>query len=293
MFGLKPLAARLLAGRPVNFAVRRIARHAAPETRLRMPLSMPQVEYRQRVGPVLLLDPKVDVVARDIYWGGRRPQSAADALVLRAVEMLCSEGCTFLDIGSYSGLFALVAARSSEATRAIAFEIVPENFLLIWRNIIANGVAGQVRAMLTGIGDEPGSIRMPTRLGLASLATSMSIGSQFSEGIEVPLVMLDSVAGDIAGPLVMKIDVEGFEGAVFRGGAETVRRLRPDIVCEILGSATEFEEIDAFLKPLGYRFLQARADGFHEAERLAPTPECRDWLLSCRPDIMKLTAQAA
>jgi FkbM family methyltransferase len=293
VFGLKPLAARLLATRPINMLARRAIRSAGAKARLRLPLSFPHVEYQHGAVRVILAEPHVDMVARDIFWGRGQPQAPEDARLLRAVRLLCDGECTFLDIGSYDGIFALVAARSSEQVRAIAFEIVPENFLLIWRNIIGNDLALRVDARLLGIADEQGTMRMPARLGLSSLASSMSIGSSFESGVAVPLDTLDTVAAEIGGCLVMKIDVEGFEAAVFRGGTETLRRLRPDVICEFLPAAKETETIEALLKSLGYRFFQSLPEGFRENARIVPSSDGWNWLLTCRPDAEALIARAA
>ena len=292
VLGLKPLAARLLATRPINVLARRAMRAAGPKARLRLPLSFPLVEYRDGGVSLLLAEPDVDMVARDVFWGGGKPQARADARLLRTVELLCAGECTFLDIGSYDGIFALVAARSSEQARAIAFEIVPENFLLIWRNIIGNDLASRVDARLLGIADKQGTMRMPARLGLSSLASSMSIGSRFQSGVAVPLDTLDNVVPDIVGSLVIKIDVEGFEAAVFRGGVETLRRLRPDIICEFLPAATEIDAIEALLKPLGYRFFQSLPEEFQENPHIVPSRAGWNWLLTCRPDAEALIARA-
>jgi FkbM family methyltransferase len=287
-FGPKRLTARLLASRPVNPLARLIARRLAPAKRVHLPLAQRSVTYCQTAGPVTLLNPRADQVARDVYWGGGRPQSAADARTLRCVEALCAGGGTFLDIGSYSGLFAMAAARASSEVRSIAFEIVPENLLLIWRNVIANDLVEQVEPRLLGIGDKPGRMRMPAGFDFLALASSMSIGSVFDEGVTVPLSTLDREAANALGPLIMKIDVEGFEGAVLRGGRRTIERLRPDIICELLPDARDHAEIDAMLAPLGYRYFQSREEGFTASKRLVPGLDGRDWLLSCRSDVDEL-----
>lgn len=291
--GIKRWAAAALKTRPVNAPARLIARHLAPARRMRLPLALDEVAYRQAcAAPVRMLDPGIDQVARDIYWGGGRPQNDADARTLRMVERLCRDGGTFLDIGSYSALFAMAAARSSDAIRAVAFDIVPENFLLCWRNVIANDLVQRVEPRLLGIGASSGQMRMPATLGLASLASSMSIGSDFSNGVAVPIATLDSQCAQIDGRLVIKIDVEGFEGDVFRGGRETLERLRPDLVCELLPDAQDHDDIQAMLSPLGYRFFLSTDAGLREETRVVPSREGRDWVFSCRSDIDDIIAAA-
>lgn len=284
VFGIKRAAGRLMSSRLLNPLLRRLARRFPPATRLRLPLAQKRVEYRQTAGRVTLLNPAADMVARDVYWGDGKPQNAADARTLRCIEALCSGGGTFYDVGSYSGLFALVAASAAPSLRAVAFEILPENYLLISRNIIENDAIGRVEARLCGLADRSGRIRVPSHLDLASLASSVSIGSTFSSGVSVPISTLDEVSAGHGGPFTIKIDVEGFELQVLAGGVRLIAEHRPDMICELLPGA-EAGAIQEMLEPLGYRFFRSAAGGFIEAKDIRPDPEARDWLFSARGEI--------
>ena len=109
--GLKPMAATVLLLPPINAPMRFVARNVLP-TRVcqRLPLNISEVAFQPvDAAPVKMLDVHRDQVARDIYWGGGRPTSEADSRVLRLVERLSADVTTFLDIGSYAALFALLA----------------------------------------------------------------------------------------------------------------------------------------------------------------------------------------
>jgi len=286
-FGAKPLIAALLAARPINPLVQLIARTAFPRRiAQRLPLARKHVDYRLASGEgIRLLDPLRDLVARDIYWGAGQPTNAAERRKLRCVERLSENAASFLDIGAYAGLYALIAARSNPSLRAVAYEIVPENYFLTARNIVENDLVERIDAKLCGIGETLGALRLPARMGGASLMSSMSLGSRFDAGVEVPVSTLDRETENLAPPFLMKIDVEGYEQQVFAGGARFIEQHRPDIICEILPDAQEAcRYIEAMVRPLGYRTFRFEDDGIREHATVEPRSELRDWLICARAD---------
>jgi FkbM family methyltransferase len=288
-FGLKPLAAKILLLKPINIPVRLFALSFLPlRIARKLPLGIDSVKFAPvSAEPVVLLDPHRDLHARDIFWGSGRPTSPADDRVLRCVERLCSEASTFADIGAFAGLFAMLAARANPALRAFAYEIAPENFILLVRNVIENDLVSRVICKPLGLAKDPGSIRIPASLGLSSNPSSTSIGSYFRSGVEIPLTTLDAESRCWKGPCAMKIDVEGFESDVLEGGRETIARLKPDIICEVLPGLDDgsCNRIEGLLRPLGYRLFQCTADAFIERKGLIPDDSGHDWLFSARPDV--------
>jgi FkbM family methyltransferase len=284
-FGLKRVIARLLAAPAVNPVVRSLAELMLPAAvAQRMPLNKTSVAYRLDDGSsVVLLEPLHDAVARDIWHGKGKPTLAAERHKLRIFEEIAKTSQTCLDIGSYAGFFALVAARANPALRSIAFEIVPENYLLILRNILANDLVDRVDARLRGLASVRGSQKIPRAFGGVSHLSSVSIGSVFDEGVNIPLSTLDDEMPNAAGPVLIKIDVEGFEAEVFRGGEKFLRAHEPDIICEILPGAWEAcKFISDMLLPLGYQFYCFEHDGLERAP-LKTRPGMRDWLFTTKP----------
>ncbi len=80
--------------------------------------------------------------------------------------------------------------------------------------------------------------------------------------MEVEVLRLDDVLRDEPRVDLIKVDVEGFETAVFRGGMETLRRPGLQIVFEWAQSQTRnagFDpaEVIAMLRQTGYRLFDA------------------------------------
>lgn len=285
MAHLKPLMSRTLALPLVNPIMRTAASFVLPKKTLhRLPVSARKATYRLHSGAeVTLLEPLKDQIAKDIVWGNGQPTSPADAGVLHLVQHWARTTSTFIDIGTYSGLFAMVAARSNPALKAVAFEIAPENYLMTMRNIIENDLVTQVDVLLTGLSDKPRTITMPRDSGTASHPSSLSLAFTFDQGVRVPVTTLDSFGFE--GPIAMKLDVECFEWDVLKGGRTTIERHKPDMVCEILPRFEHYREIEQMLKPLGYRFFLSRDSGFEEHDRLAPDRNGRDWIFTLQPSL--------
>lgn len=78
------------------------------------------------------------------------------------------------------------------------------------------------------------------------------IGDSFPED-GVRIRRLDDA--EVENVSLLKIDVEGMEAEVLRGGLETVRRDRPLIFAEAIDSAAR-ESVAAILEPLGYQHVK-------------------------------------
>lgn len=252
----------------------------------RVPVSAASATFHGDGFDISLLRPRDCQVATELARHGGRFTHPSDDLVLQHFQRLARRSASFLDIGSYTGLFSLVAAKANPNIRVHAFEIVPETFLLAQSNVIANDLVGRVSLHLHGLGDRPSEVHIPATLNTASLPSSLSLGSAFSGGVRIPVDRLDDLLPDLAGPMVIKIDVEGFEPQVLAGAYKTLERLKPDIIIEVLKD--QGPEVEAILKPLGYSFWHFTDDGLVKKDKLQGVRVQRDWLLTCRADAVDL-----
>ncbi|MDQ0465546.1 FkbM family methyltransferase [Caulobacter ginsengisoli] len=284
--GLKPLLRAALMVPGVGALMRRVLPAGMAG---RMPVAAPQAVFRGEGDvAVILLDPRDCQVAAELHRHGGRFESPADQLVMRFVQAIARETAVFLDIGAYTGIFALLAARANPALKAVAYEIFPPTHRLLVRNIAANGLTAQVEARLLGLADAVGEMTMPGRLNTASLPSSLSLTSRFAGDITVPLDTLDRQTAGLAGPIVVKIDVEGHEPAVLAGGMTFLARHHPDIIAEVLPG--EGADLQAALAPLGYGFWHFTAEGLVRRAVLAGVRAERDWLFTRRADPNSLLA---
>ena len=109
-------------------------------------------------------------------------------------------------------------------------------------------------------------------------------------GVEVPFVSLDSLTDELGSPsgVVMKIDVEGTEAAIFDHGSKFLERHRPAILCEVLAGQARPEVLDRVLEPLGYRRYLVTGSSLRGVAAIRPHPTYRDWFLVPDRDVPRV-----
>lgn len=140
-------------------------------------------------------------------------------------------GQTVLDVGAHVGWYALHAAGLYPNSRVHAFEPVPSSFAQLERHIGLNDL-DNVAAQPFALGEREGPATFFVDPTYPTAASAVNIlGSAGAVPIEVAVRRLDDLGLQ---PDVIKIDVEGGELGVLRGGRETLSRCRPAVFCEML-----------------------------------------------------------
>lgn len=289
-FGLKSVVRAIFLFYPLNtfliFIFKRFDRRW-PALR-RFPPTSPSVVYRlESGGEIFLKAPALCDVAKDIFWGRGKRCDPNDRLVMQVFEALIDDSEWFLDVGAYSGLFALVAARRKPEVCAMAFEILPETYKLLVDNLVMNDVVHIVEPRLLGASSAAGVVKMPIHLSGGILPSSLSLGSSFPNGVCIRTDTLDSLSVKVVGKKVtIKIDVEGFEIDVIRGATMMIAASRPNFICEVLRDAKETKEMTRILKGYGYRFFVFTDNGLVEHADISPRADGRDWLFTTSTDLV-------
>jgi len=159
---------------------------------------------------------KDEYVGRSLHYYGEYNPDETEMIL-----SLASGHC--LDIGANFGVMA--QALEYNGFKVSSFEPQPDVF-----NILRQNVRGECFNM--GLGSTPGTFKMP-KIFLGSKANygGSAIGTRSDMGtIDVSVGVLDSFEFDDIG--FMKIDVEGFEEKVLRGGTKTIERCRPIMYIE-------------------------------------------------------------
>lgn len=156
---------------------------------------------------------------------------------------MCAGGGVVLDIGCYSGLFAIAAAKLG--CEVLAFEPLPFNCDRIRANIQSNQpMSGHIQlfsevAVTDQDGD--GQIIYNDKVKHTSGASLLR-----KAGKTQPVRLMTIDAMKLEGVTAVKIDVERMEPAVLRGMRETLEKDKPSMLVEALG----VDEIKAVLKEL-------------------------------------------
>lgn len=153
------------------------------------------------------------------------------------------------NIGNHSVYFA-----TALGARLLAVEPQPHNVVCLAVNVALNGVADRVRVLRCALGQGRG--RLTLRMALTNNFGSFTArpGPPAAAGggaFDVPLTSLDALLPSRPVISILKIDVEGMELDILRGGLELVRRSRPLIALECVGPDV-LGAVEGLLRPVGY-----------------------------------------
>jgi FkbM family methyltransferase len=283
-YGAKPIAKRVLA-QPVIHPLMRAAAAALSDRihceRLPAPARLHQVTANMAGVTFVMLRPDRCIVAKELYWGhGRRPRPE-DQFALDVFAVLASDARLVLDIGAYTGVFSLLAARVAPRAHVHAFEVVPEVAEAARENVAANGLSGRVTVHAAGVGEPGSTVTIGSGAGGSALPDFYSTRLHFTGGEPVDVRSLDAIVTeiDLPPPAVVKIDVEGTEDVVLAHAQSFLASHQPDILCEIL-LASNSAAVQATLAPHAYRFYRVERQALSPQSQLVPSREFRDWLFT-------------
>jgi FkbM family methyltransferase len=161
--------------------------------------------------------------------------------VQNAIRAALRPGRVFYDIGAHVGIMTLGAARLVGAMgRVFAFDGDPENVERLRANSAKNGLEGRLGVINAAVWSRSASGGIPFRRG----RVARSQGGVEADGnrpvlgdgeiVSVPAITLDDfIATGEPPPQLAKIDVEGGEYEVLRGGARLFTAQRPFIIVEV------------------------------------------------------------
>jgi FkbM family methyltransferase len=215
------------------------------------------------------------------YWGHDMPE-------LRFLWRALTPGMTFFDVGSFHGIYALVAAkRLGHRGQVVAFEPSPSERRRLELHVRMNGFRSvHVESCAVGAINRESDFFAVRRGDATRGGLRPPVSSERTKRLAVRVMSLDQylLNGPVHNVHVMKLDVEGGELDVFRGAMRTLTELRPLIICEVFDPATrawgyEAKEIVATLERHDFAWFEFNQDGTvmpHQAK--AQYPDVRNYL---------------
>lgn len=173
---------------------------------------------------------------------------------LELLMALVKPGATIFDFGAHIGSMSIpLAHHVGPQGRVFAFEGSPDTFAVLEKNIQLNGLETRMTARNVVLAESE-------TLLFSLVRSDENRGrTKFHEATDdgLPAVSLDQLCGKdgLPPPDLIKIDVEGMEPAVIRGGMVTIARHRPIIFFETNADDTELEATISALKATGYRLF--------------------------------------
>jgi FkbM family methyltransferase len=166
----------------------------------------------------------------------------------RMLAALLRPGAVFFDVGANVGSFTLLAARLvGDGGRVVAFEPVPANVRFLQRHLNLNRFTN-VDVFQLAAAAQAGSVRFET--------TSDRLRGHIADHgqTRVASVSIDQLVAEGAVPLpsCIKIDVEGGELDVLRGGRQVITRAMPHLFVATHSDRLR-AECSQLLEGIGYR----------------------------------------
>lgn len=158
-------------------------------------------------------------------------------------------GDVVLDIGAYIGTHTVFFAQQvGTLGKVIAFEPQRSSFQLLCTNLTLNSLYN-TRCFQAGVSDVKGKLKLP----IADPYEGRNYGAipieGYLEGENLELITIDSL--ELKACHLIKIDVEGMEAKVLKGGQNTILNLRPILYVEN-NSVERSSELLKVLNDLGY-----------------------------------------
>lgn len=170
------------------------------------------------------------------------------------------EDYVFLDIGANTGYYGIMSAYLYPKSKTYSFEPLEEHCNILRSSIYLNRL-NNIEISQCGIGNK-NEIREIYKAG-SGTSFIKNFTNNNEEEVKIQIKKLDEVIKDknIENIHFIKIDVEGFELEVLKGGQETINRFKPILFVEICKTKNNgrgiytnpnFEETIDLLSSLGY-----------------------------------------
>lgn len=160
-----------------------------------------------------------------------------------------NEGTAFGDFGANVGVYSILAG--SRAADVLSVEPIPDTYRRLKENLRLNGVRGS--AINCGLADKPSILRFTTDQG--GMNQVARPGDKNICEVDVTTADELSLRTGIR-PVLLKIDVEGYEWPVLAGAADLLAHHVNALIVELNGTGRQFgysdSSVDELLRAKGF-----------------------------------------
>jgi len=180
---------------------------------------------------------------------------------------LIKQSNSFFDIGANVGYYSLLAKTLNPEIEVYAFEpsFGPKYFLK--ENAKINNFES-IHIIEKALGESTGLIQFFEEKnpkysyqkhhasGIGNTANTWGITNYLKYDVELTTINEVVKQKLIQGIDLMKVDTEGTENLVFKGGLESIKKFQPIIICEVLVDKVENQIQQIIVEELGYTMFQ-------------------------------------
>ncbi|MDE0685938.1 MAG: FkbM family methyltransferase [Candidatus Poribacteria bacterium] len=191
---------------------------------------------------------------------------------------LIKPGDTCWDIGANIGFYTcLLAAQVRDSGTVVAFEPAARTYGYLKENVSLNQFTN-VTVTNKGLGNKQEQRHLYySEAGLAEGTASLKYAHGRAASERVTLDTIDNLFPKLPAPDFVKIDVEGYQLEVLRGGEHFLKAHAPLLMAELkdVGETNRniFAEIEDYVADLGYQLYEIRKHSIQRCKRLSDTTQ--------------------
>jgi FkbM family methyltransferase len=225
-------------------------------------------------------------------WDPRDVRTAPNVLLnhgdyeraeMATLTALAEHATVVFDVGANVGWYTLHLARQVAAKqgKVYAFEPIPRTRKTLEENIELNDLQGVATVLPLGLGEMAGEVTffVPGDTGSVAASQRQLMADEKNLQVVATVARLDDVVAEhrIRRLDLIKCDIEGGELLMLRGGADTIRHLRPALFLELLRKWSRAygyhpDDVINLLAAEGYRCWAIAEGGLESMTRM--TDEC-------------------
>jgi len=181
------------------------------------------------------------------------------------IQSVVQEGDWVLDIGAHIGLMAVVlGTKVKPGGRVFSFEPTPASYKILCQTVSINGLGNIVKPVNAAVSDSSGQASFYISDTAVDVGNSLvKYGNdKVLKPISIAMISIDDFVKkeNINRLDFLKIDAEGVEYKVLKGGMQTLSKFRPRIILAlhpeaIRANGDSQEEIYTLIKEAGYTVM--------------------------------------
>ena len=209
-----------------------------------------------------------------LYFYGTHDERHIVTKLLRIIQ----PGDICWDIGANIGFYTcLLASRVEDAGTVVAFEPALRTCGYLRENVSLNRFAN-VTVINKGLSDRVEQRHLYyAEAGLAEGTASLKYVNGRAASERVTLDTIDSLTRELPVPDFIKIDVEGYQLEVLRGGEHYLKTHAPLLMAELkdVGETNRalYAEIENYVADLGYQLYEIKRYSLRRCKKLSDSPK--------------------
>lgn len=212
-------------------------------------------------------------VTQFVFWNGYR-----NFEYTKIFEHLVGKVDVFFDVGANIGYYSILGCLINPKLKVYGFEPSEAAFQYYKNNVEINSMSERIVAERVALSDMNGLLNFKQMVNLkygnsvknlSGEATVLEYNKGVYESYEVISTTLDSYVVDkfLDKVDLIKIDTEGSENLILRGGIAFLLKYEPIVICETLYNVIE-EDLEKLMNKCGYEFYNHVGDKLVKVETI-------------------------